>query len=131
MASDSPGIKVTASDALEFEAVEPKVRKSSSALKTIVFVIVAVVMGAMSWAYMATASCHCLATLKTRYPSFGLILVQLRYAQKTPAGCKFQTATNWFIIEFKTVAQKQRVKQLSNDCFLHQKSSYQGQKRRQ
>lgn len=51
MASDSPGIKVTASDALEFEAVEPKVRKSTSALKTIVFVIVAVVMGAISWAY--------------------------------------------------------------------------------
>ena len=51
MASDSPSIKVTASDALEFEAVSPKVHKGGGVMKTLVFVITFVVLGAGSWAF--------------------------------------------------------------------------------
>ncbi len=51
MASDKSGIKVTASDALEFEAVAPKVRKGGSVLKTLLFVILAVAFGAAGWAF--------------------------------------------------------------------------------
>ena len=51
MASDRSGIKVTASDALEFEAVAPKVQKGGSGLKTMMFVLIAVVVGAGAWAF--------------------------------------------------------------------------------
>jgi hypothetical protein len=50
MAIDSPSIKVTASDALEFESVSPKSHKNGSVLKTLVFVVISVVLGAGSWA---------------------------------------------------------------------------------
>lgn len=51
MASDKSGIKVTASDALEFEAVAPKVRKGGGVIKTLLFVVFAVVFGAAGWAF--------------------------------------------------------------------------------
>lgn len=49
--ADRSGIKVTASDALEFESVAPKARKGSGVLKTLIFVIVAVFAGAGGWAF--------------------------------------------------------------------------------
>ena len=50
MASDSHSIKVTASDALEFEAVSPRMSKGGGTIKTIVFVVISIVLGAGSWA---------------------------------------------------------------------------------
>ncbi len=49
--ADRSGIKVTASDALEFESVAPKARRGGGALKTVLFVIVAVFVGAGGWAF--------------------------------------------------------------------------------
>jgi cell division septation protein DedD len=51
MASDSPSIKVTASDALEFESISPRVRKGGGAIKTLMFVFISVILGAGSWAF--------------------------------------------------------------------------------
>ena len=51
MTSDSPGIKVTASDALEFEAVSPKVRKDGSVIKTLIFIMIFVALGSGFWAF--------------------------------------------------------------------------------
>lgn len=49
--ADQPEIKVTASDALEFEPVAPKVKKSGGALKPFAYTIVAVIAGAGVWAF--------------------------------------------------------------------------------
>ncbi|NQV99607.1 MAG: SPOR domain-containing protein [Rhodospirillales bacterium] len=49
--ADRSGIKVTASDALEFEAVAPKVRKGGGVIKTLLFAIIAIFVGAGGWAY--------------------------------------------------------------------------------
>ena len=86
MASDSPGIKVTASDALEFEAVEPKVRKSTSALKTIVFVIVAVVMGAMSWAYYGERILSLLGNSEDQVPVIRADISPVKIRPENPGG---------------------------------------------
>jgi len=51
MSEQRSGLKVTASDALEFEPVVPKIKKAGSVLKTILFVIVAVGGGAAGWAF--------------------------------------------------------------------------------
>lgn len=51
MSEQRQGIKVTASDALEFEPVAPKLKKAGSALKTVLFIVLAVVGGAVGWAY--------------------------------------------------------------------------------
>ncbi len=45
------GIKVTASDALEFEPVEPRIKKAGNVLKTVLFVVLAVGGGAAGWAF--------------------------------------------------------------------------------
>lgn len=49
--ADRSGIKVTASDALEFESVAPKARKGGGVLKTTLFVLIAVIAGASGWAF--------------------------------------------------------------------------------
>jgi hypothetical protein len=51
MSEQREGIKVTASDALEFEPVAPKLKKAGSALKTVLFIVLAVGGGAAGWAY--------------------------------------------------------------------------------
>jgi hypothetical protein len=51
MASDSPSIKVTASDALEFEAVSTKVHKGGGVIKMLLFIVISVVLGAGGWAF--------------------------------------------------------------------------------
>lgn len=51
MSERKSGIKVTASDALEFEPVAPKLKKAGSVLKTALFVIFAVGGGAAGWAF--------------------------------------------------------------------------------
>jgi hypothetical protein len=86
MASDRPGIKVTASDALEFEAVAPKVRKSTSALKTIVFVIVAVVMGAMSWAYYGERILSLLGNSEDKVPVIRADISPVKIRPENPGG---------------------------------------------
>jgi len=45
------GIKVTASDALEFEPLAPKIKQAGKALKLLLFVILAVGGGAVGWAF--------------------------------------------------------------------------------
>jgi hypothetical protein len=51
MSEERSGIKVTASDALEFEPVAPKLKKAGSVLKTVLFVVLAVGGGATGWAF--------------------------------------------------------------------------------
>ena len=86
MASDSSGIKVTASDALEFESVAPKVRKDTSPLKTIVFVIVAVVMGAMSWAYYGERILSLLGSSKGQVPVIRADISPVKIRPENPGG---------------------------------------------
>jgi len=51
MAEQNSGIKVTASDALEFEPVAPRIKKAGNVLKTVLFVALAIGGGAAGWAF--------------------------------------------------------------------------------
>ena len=86
MASDSPGIKVTASDALEFEAVAPKVRKGTSVLKTSVFVVVAVIIGAMSWAFYGERILSMLGSSEDEVPVIRADISPVKVRPENPGG---------------------------------------------
>jgi len=51
MVEQRSGIKVTASDALEFEPVSPRIKRAGSVLKTVAFVVLAIGGGAAGWAF--------------------------------------------------------------------------------
>lgn len=84
--ADRSGIKVTASDALEFESVAPKARRGGSAIKTVLFVVVAVIVGAGGWAFYGERVMTMFAGSDSEIPTLRADISPIKVRPENPGG---------------------------------------------
>jgi len=84
--ADRSGIKVTASDALEFESVAPKAKRGGGAIKTVLFVIVAVFVGAGGWAFYGERLMTMFSSSENEIPTLRADISPIKVRPENPGG---------------------------------------------
>jgi hypothetical protein len=84
--ADRSGIKVTASDALEFESVAPKVRKGGGIIKTLIFALIAIFAGAGGWAYYGDHLMSLVTSADDEIPVIRADLSPIKVRPENPGG---------------------------------------------
>lgn len=86
MSEHNSGLKVTASDALEFEPVAPKLKRAGNALKTALFVVLAVSGGATGWAFYGDRIVAIIGDAGSDVPIVRAELGPIKVRPATPGG---------------------------------------------
>jgi len=86
MSERKSGIKVTASDALEFEPVAPKLKKAGSVLKSVLFVALAVGGGAAGWAFYGDQIMSLMSDSESNVPIVRAELGPVKVRPANPGG---------------------------------------------
>ncbi len=84
--ADRSGIKVTASDALEFESVAPKARRGGGTIKTLLFVVVAVFVGAGGWAFYGERVLSMFGGVEDEVPTLRADITPIKVRPENPGG---------------------------------------------
>jgi len=86
MAEQNSGIKVTASDALEFEPVAPRIKKAGNVLKTVLFVVLAIGGGAAGWAFYGDRIASLMGDAESDVPIVRAELGPVKVRPTSPGG---------------------------------------------